>query len=91
MTTIPQATIEQALDEGLLWAAMKDGRYWKLRRNGATKLWKTRPTDFSIPVKAGLKSCARITETSLVDLYGSAGWYDAHFVVASHNPNDGAK
>ena len=25
------------------------------RRNGATKLWKTRPTEFRIPVKRGLR------------------------------------
>jgi len=91
MTTIPKATIEQALTEGLLWGAMPNGRYWKLRRNGATRVWKTRPNDFSIPVKAGLRSCARITEMSLVDLHGSSDWRQADFVVATTDPNDGAK
>ena len=34
MTTIPRDTIEKSLDQGLLWAKMGSGRYWKLRRNG---------------------------------------------------------
>lgn len=50
--------IEQALDNGKLWARMGNGRYWQLRRNGSTQLWKTRPTEFRIPVKAGLRSSA---------------------------------
>lgn len=32
-------------------------RHIQCRRNGATKLWKTRPNDFRIPVKYGLKEC----------------------------------
>lgn len=56
--------IENALNQGLLWARMSNGNLWRLRRNGATKLWKTRPNEFSIPVKAGLKSCGRITDIS---------------------------
>ena len=52
--------IETALANGELWLAMHGGKWWRARRNGATKLWKTRPADFEIPVKAGLRSCARI-------------------------------
>lgn len=57
--------LETALDAGNLWAAMANGRWWRLRRNGATQTWKRDPSRFSVPVKAGLKSCARITETDL--------------------------
>lgn len=33
------------------------------RRNGAVKLWKTRPTEFSLPVKRGLRDCGYITDS----------------------------
>ena len=31
------------------------------RRNGKTQTWKTRPTDFGVPVKFGLHDYAQIT------------------------------
>lgn len=71
--------IERALDEHHVWCQMDNGRYWHVRRNGKTKLWKTRPDDFKIPVKAGLREC---------------GYIDYHnvdqFVVSSFDPNTGA-
>jgi hypothetical protein len=33
----------------------------RIRRNGQTKVWKTRPNDFRIPVKYGLYECFYIT------------------------------
>lgn len=57
-----RSEFETALDNRQLWAAMRNGRYWLLRRNGRTQTWKTRPDEYSIPVKAGLRSCARITK-----------------------------
>ena len=48
--------IETALDEGRLQAQMVNGNWWDVRRNGQTKTWKTRPTEFRIPVKMGCKS-----------------------------------
>lgn len=32
------------------------------RRNGATKTWKTRPGEFRLPIKFGLRSYAAVTE-----------------------------
>lgn len=58
--------IEAALAAGSLYAHMHNGRAWQLRRNGATKRWKTRPVDFSIPVKCGFRTCARISQTSSI-------------------------
>jgi hypothetical protein len=55
--------IETALDAGGLYVAMGNGRWWPLRRNGATKLWKKDAARFRIPVKAGLRTYAAITET----------------------------
>lgn len=55
------AQIEEALDTGLIEALMTSGRWWRVRRNGATHTWKTRPGHFRIPVKAGLRACAYLT------------------------------
>lgn len=33
------------------------------RRNGKTKTWKTRPDEWTIPVKNGLKTCGYLTQT----------------------------
>lgn len=41
------------------------GRRW--RRNGKTKLWKTRPQEFRIPVKFGLYAYGYITEANEAD------------------------
>jgi hypothetical protein len=59
------AAIEAALDSGRVQAEMTNGRWWRVRRNGRTKLWKTRPGEFRIPIKAGLRSCAYLTETNV--------------------------
>jgi hypothetical protein len=40
----------------------KDGSLATARRNGTTKTWKTRPNDFKIPVKYGLRDCFYITQ-----------------------------
>lgn len=64
---INRALIEAMLDNGKLYVRMGNQRLWAARRNGATKLWKTRPADYSIPVKAGLKATGRVTETSRVE------------------------
>ncbi len=58
--------IETALAQGNLWVLMGNGNYWRLRRNGKTQFWKTRPDEFSIPVKAGLRACGRVTHDSVI-------------------------
>ncbi len=52
---------EIALDAGKLEAHVGNGVWWKCRRNGATKLWKTRPGEFRIPVKAGFRATGYLT------------------------------
>ena len=32
------------------------------RRNGQTQVWKTRPNEFRVPIKYGLKACSQITQ-----------------------------
>lgn len=39
-----------------------DGTRIRARRNGKTKVWKTRPNDFQIPVKHGMYDYGKITD-----------------------------
>lgn len=80
--------IEQALADGHLWAAMRNGRYWRLRRNGQTQLWKTRPAEFSIPVKAGLRATCRLDNTMRIATTNESDWRNANFVATSNDPNE---
>jgi hypothetical protein len=64
MMTLQQ--VEAALAAGQLFAKMHGtNRAWQARRNGATKTWKTRPGEFSIPIKAGLRSCGYVRHDNL--------------------------
>lgn len=54
MTTLTIDNIDMLLDSGRLEIAMRSGRWWTLRRNGATKRWKTDPTRIRVSVKAGM-------------------------------------
>jgi hypothetical protein len=42
-----------------------NGTCYVHRRNGATQTWKTRPGDFRIPVKYGLKGYGNITPANI--------------------------
>jgi hypothetical protein len=85
MAIIDRITLEQAIDRGNVWALMRNGRWWRVRRNGATQLWKTRPDEYSIPIKAGLRFYTRITHR---DIVGAGNPQDRpDFVVTSHDPN----
>lgn len=42
----------------------RDGSRARCRVNGAVKFWKTRPDDFRIPVKYGLRDCFYITPSN---------------------------
>ena len=54
MTEINAETIDSLLDSGRLYVKMRNGNWWQLRRNGATKRWKRDPERFYVGVKAGL-------------------------------------
>lgn len=43
----------------------RDGTPLRVRVNGSVKTWKTRPADFSIPVKYGLRQCGYIDNFNL--------------------------
>lgn len=59
-----RAEIEVALATHMLFCHVSGTKYWELRRNGKTQTWKTRPDDFSIPVKYGFKGYAQIEHTT---------------------------
>jgi hypothetical protein len=90
MDTITLQYIENSLYNGELWAHMRNGHYWRLRRNGQTQKWKTRPADFRIPVKAGFKSYGEVTHRSAVALLSDSNWRTADFVIGS-DPNNQLK
>ena len=41
------------------------------RRNGKTKLWKTRPTEYQVPIKHGLRAYAYITPSEADQVHTS--------------------
>jgi hypothetical protein len=62
--------IENALDSHQLFVRMRNGNFWQCRRNGATKLWKTRPGEFRIPIKFGFKGYGEVTHNDDVETFG---------------------
>jgi hypothetical protein len=77
-----QHAIEQALSRGHVWGLMSSGRYWRARRNGATQTWKTRPGEFRIPVKLGLKIYGQLTHNSQIGAPPLCDW-----TVSETDPN----
>lgn len=69
-----EATLDRRMLQGQNW---KNGKWYDLRRNGATKLWKTRPNDYSIPVKAGLRDAFRIEHDCSITLRVRPDNFDA--------------
>jgi hypothetical protein len=60
--TITTENVERLLCARYLEAAMRNGNHWEMRANGQKKTWKTRPRDFRLPFKVGLKTCGAITQ-----------------------------
>lgn len=46
-----------------------DGTALRCRVNGKIKTWKTRPNDFQLPVKHGLRDCFYINHNTINDWY----------------------
>ena len=55
----------EALDEGKLERRMPNS-WWRVRRNGKTKRWKTRPWAWRIPVKMGFSQFAYISNDTVL-------------------------
>lgn len=47
-----------------------DREVW--RRNGQTQTWKTRPGEFRIPVKYGMRNYSEITHTNAMDFHAAS-------------------
>lgn len=66
------ASLAASLSHGTILYHMReknsDGSPVRCRINGKCKLWKTRPDEFRLPVKYGLKTCFYINEQT------AAGW-----------------
>jgi hypothetical protein len=67
MTQVTRSNIDQILDSRQLYVALKNGRWWQARRNGATKTWKKDASRVYIPFKYGFKGYGQITETYFHD------------------------
>lgn len=52
--------VETALDHGRLQMQGNGGRWYDIRRNGATKTWKRDPHKVEIPCKVGFRECFRL-------------------------------
>lgn len=60
--------VEAALDRGMLQIqSVNDGRWFDIRRNGATKTWKRNPNNVEIPCKVGFKEAFRLEGSVNVD------------------------
>jgi hypothetical protein len=80
--------VEKYLDGGCVWVRVKSRLghqtiFWKCRRSGKTKLWKTRPDHFRIPIKAGMYESFELTHESDIGVDRSRG----DFVVAQDDPS----
>lgn len=62
-------TKEQALVGSNFHQAVSPTKCRNWRRNGATKVWKTRPNDFRVPVKFGLYGYDSITHLNSEKLF----------------------
>lgn len=59
---ITRENVEQLLDAGKIEVAMAHGKWWRIRRNGATKRWKKDASRIRIPYKAGLRNYGTIED-----------------------------
>lgn len=62
MTMITRENIDELLDAGRIETLMRNGRWWAIRRNGATRKWKRDPSRIRIPIKYGFRSTYAIVE-----------------------------
>lgn len=70
VATAPTLTREAILNANEFWHRLMrnaDGSPVRCRKSGKMQVWKTRPEDFSQPVKHGLKNSFRLTPASAQD------------------------
>jgi len=69
---ITRETVDALLDRGRIEIAMAtrgqpNGKWWKIRRNGATKRWKRDASRIYVPYKAGMYVYGQITEGDFLE------------------------
>lgn len=79
----PHQQVRYELEHGSLWVRMSNGRYWRLRANGATKLWKRDAFRYRIPVKAGMYVYSEITNETEIGTFDS----NASVIASGTDPN----
>jgi hypothetical protein len=79
LKVVTRETIDAMLDAGKIETAMRNGKWWRIRRNGATKHWKRDANRICIPYKAEMNVFGQITESDF-DAYGVLHNY--HFRLA---------
>lgn len=62
MPTITRENIDSYLDTGSIYAKANNGKWYKIRRNGVTKKWKTDEKRIRIPIKYGFRGHGAIDE-----------------------------
>lgn len=63
MIRITKLNVDALLDSGKLYCAMRNGKWWQMRRNGKTIRWVKDTSRIAIPFKAGFKVYGKLTET----------------------------
>ncbi|MCX6783338.1 MAG: hypothetical protein NTZ20_05140 [Candidatus Levybacteria bacterium] len=71
-TPITRENIDSLLNSGKIEIAMGGGKWWRIRRNGATKHWKRDATRIYVPFKMGLKEWGNLTEWDFDNNPGNA-------------------
>lgn len=82
-------TMQQALTAREFWhmtAKNADGTPVRCRRNGKTKTWKTRPGQFNVPVKRGLKECFNLTNSQAHEWCVPELWEAEHMIFEGVTP-----
>jgi hypothetical protein len=78
--------IEESLLQGLIWIAMRNGRWWRCHKNGPSQWHKDYPGVFSIPVIAGARAKIKITQKSKILYVDDRYAYTAPFLWCEENP-----
>jgi len=79
---ITRDNVDSLLDTGKLEIAMRNGNWWKLRRNGATKKWARGASRIRIPLKMGFRGTACVTESDFSHGPNNDALNPSHFRIA---------
>jgi hypothetical protein len=64
---ITRENLDNYLDGGVLYIAMTNGKWYRVRRNGKTKLWKSDASKFRLPIKYGFRHYGYLDESLVRD------------------------